>query len=230
MGNPLDSSMTGRRPGGVMAKRPLHFIWLLDCSGSMSLNGKIDALNTAIRELVPHMQRIAAQNSGAEVLVRAIRFSNGAQWHIAQPTLLSEFRWTDLNADPEARTEMAAALRMVAEELKMPPLSPRALPPAIVLISDGRPTDDFEDGMQTLLAEPWGKAATRLAIGIGSDAHQKTLRRFIDNPEIQVLQADNPESLVEYMRFVSASVLSGRRVTTAAPQPGQTTSSSNIIW
>ncbi|MGH9592203.1 MAG: vWA domain-containing protein, partial [Bryobacteraceae bacterium] len=130
---------------------------------------------------------------------------------------------------PEARTDMAAALRMVAEEMKMPPLSPRALPPAIVLISDGRPTDDFELGMQTLLAQPWGKASTRLAIGIGSDAHQKTLKRFIDNPEIQVLQADNPEALVEYMRFVSTSVLSGRRVVPAAPQPGQAPSS-NIIW
>jgi uncharacterized protein YegL len=229
VGNPLDSSVHGRRPGGVMAKRPLHFIWLLDCSGSMSLNGKIDALNTAIRELIPHMQRVASQNAGAEVLVRAIRFSNGAQWHVAQPSFLSEFRWMDLNAEPEARTEMGAALRMVAEEMKMPPLSPRSLPPALVLISDGRPTDDFEGGMQTLLAQPWGKAATRLAIGIGTDAHHKTLRRFIDNPEIQVLQAENPEALVEYMRFVSTSVLSGRRAS-VVPQPAPVAPPSSVIW
>jgi uncharacterized protein YegL len=229
MGNPLDTGIQIRRPGGVMAKRPLHFIWLLDCSGSMSLNGKIDALNTAIRELIPHMQRAAAQNSGAEVLIRAIRFSTAAQWHIAQPTLLSEFRWTDLTADPEARTNLGAALRLVAEEMKMPPLSPRSLPPALVLISDGRPTDDFEGGMQYLLSQPWGKASTRLSIGIGTDAHQKTLKRFIDNPEIHVLQADNPEALVEYMRFVSTSVLSGRKVSSVVPQPAQTAPSS-VIW
>ena len=227
----MDSSMNAKRPGGVMARRPLHFIWLLDCSGSMSIRGKIDALNTAIRELVPHMRQAAADNPGAEVLIRAIRFATGAQWHIPQPTLLSEFQWTDLNAEPEARTDMGAALRMVADEMKMPPMSARALPPAIVLISDGRPTDDFEGGMQALLAQPWGKASTRLAIGIGTDSYPKILKRFIDNPEIPVLQADYTDALVEYMRFVSTSVVSGRRVVAvAAPPVAQTPSTSSVIW
>lgn len=230
MAGSMDSSMTGKRPGGVMAKRPLHFIWLLDCSGSMSIRGKIDALNTAIRELIPHMRRASAENAGAEVLIRAIRFSTGAQWHIPQPTLLSEFHWTDLNAEPESRTDMGAALRMVADEMKMPPMSPRALPPALVMISDGRPTDDFDGGMQALLAQPWGKASTRLAIGIGGDTLPKTLKRFIDNPDIPVLQADYTDALVEYMRFVSTSVVSGRKVA-AVPAPEVTqTPTSSLVW
>ena len=32
------------RPGGEYASRPLHIIWLLDCSGSMGQSGKIEAL------------------------------------------------------------------------------------------------------------------------------------------------------------------------------------------
>ena len=36
-----------RRPGGKLAARPLHFIWLLDCSGSMHFDGKMAALNNA---------------------------------------------------------------------------------------------------------------------------------------------------------------------------------------
>ena len=39
-----------KRPGGELATRPLHFIWIADCSGSMSVDGKIQALNTAIRD------------------------------------------------------------------------------------------------------------------------------------------------------------------------------------
>lgn len=39
-----------KRPGGEMATRPLHFIWIADCSGSMGIDGKIQALNNAIRE------------------------------------------------------------------------------------------------------------------------------------------------------------------------------------
>ena len=65
-----------RRPGGELATRPLHFIWLADCSGSMGSDGKIQALNTAIREAVPHMQRVADENPNAHVLVRAVKFAS----------------------------------------------------------------------------------------------------------------------------------------------------------
>src|ERR1700683_1465271 len=51
-----DDALPPRRPGGQMAARPLHFIWLADGSGSMRVDGKIQALNNAIREAIPHMQ------------------------------------------------------------------------------------------------------------------------------------------------------------------------------
>src|SRR5436853_6251027 len=87
-----------RRPGGELATRPLHFIWLADCSGSMGSDGKIQALNTAIREAVPHMQRVADENPNAHVLVRAVKFASGAQWHISQETAMADFKWSDLKA------------------------------------------------------------------------------------------------------------------------------------
>src|SRR5512136_2952261 len=88
-----------RRPGGELATRPLHFIFMADCSGSMSVDGKIQSLNTAIREAIPNMQKVAKENPNAQVYVRAVRFSTGAQWHIAQPTRVEDFRWHDLSAD-----------------------------------------------------------------------------------------------------------------------------------
>ena len=45
-----------KRPGGELAARQLHFIWIADCSGSMGVDGKIEALNNAIDEAVPHMR------------------------------------------------------------------------------------------------------------------------------------------------------------------------------
>lgn len=144
-----------RRPGGEMATRPLHFIWIADCSGSMGVDGKIQALNNAIREAIPHMQEVADENPNAQVLVRALRFSTGAQWHITQPTPIADFKWENLNAD--GVTDLGQALNMVAEQLRIPPMTDRALPPVLVLISDGQPTDDFNAGLKTLLHEPWGK-------------------------------------------------------------------------
>ncbi|HOC21670.1 MAG: VWA domain-containing protein [Chloroflexi bacterium] len=194
-----------RRPGGELATRPLHFIWIADCSGSMSQDGKIQALNTAIREAIPHMQKVADENPNAQVWVRAIKFSNGAQWHISQPTPVADFRWTDLEA--EGVTDMGKAFSMVAEQLKIPPMTERALPPVLVLISDGQPTDDYQKGLQELLDQPWGKKAVRIAIAIGADADLDVLQKFIGNPEITPLQANNPEALVKYIRWVSTVVL-----------------------
>ena len=194
-----------RRPGGELATRPLHFIWLADCSGSMGQDGKIQSLDNAVREAVPHMQKVADENPNAHVLVRAVKFSNGAQWHISQATPVADFKWADLTAG--GTTDMGKALTMVAEQLKIPPMTDRALPPVLVLISDGQPTDNFAKGLAALMDQPWGKKAVRIAIAIGEDADLDVLQQFIGHPEIQPLRANNPEALVRYIRWVSTAVL-----------------------
>jgi uncharacterized protein YegL len=205
-------------PGGELASRPLHFIWIADCSGSMGVDGKIQQLNFAIRDAIPHMQKVAEDNPNAAVLVRAIRFSNGAQWHIAQPTPMAEFKWPDLEA--MGVTDMGMALTLLAEQLKIPPMSERALPPVLVLISDGRPTDDFQKGLSALMSEPWGRKAVRLAIAIGEDADYDVLQRFIGHPELKPLQASNPESLVRHIRWVSTAVLKSASSPASQPREG----------
>ncbi len=157
-----------KRPGGELATRPLHFIWIADCSGSMSIDGKIQALNNAIREALPHMRTVADENPNAEVLVRALKFSTGAQWHVSQPTPVADFKWVDLQT--EGVTDLGRALTMLAEQLRIPPMTDRALPPVLVLISDGCPTDDFTKG----LASPDGRAVGQKG---GAHRHRHWRRR-----------------------------------------------------
>ncbi len=192
-------------PGGALAKRPLHFIWLADCSGSMSVDGKIQSLNQAIREAIPHMRSVAGENPNADVLVRAIKFSSGAEWHVAQPTPVESFQWTDLGAD--GVTDLGKALSMVAQQLSMPPMVSRALPPVLVLVSDGMPTDDFNSGLNQLMALPWGKKAVRISIAIGRDAEKDPLQKFIGHSELEPLQANNHDKLVNYIKWASTAVL-----------------------
>lgn len=193
-----------RRPGGALATRPLHFIWITDCSGSMA-GDKIQSLNHAIREAIPAMQGVAQENPYANVLVRAVKFSDAAQWHLEEPTAVADFKWEDLDAD--GLTDMGRAMSLVAEQLKMPPMTDRALPPVLVLISDGQPTDDFEAGLAQLMALPWGKKAVRIGIAIGDDADHDVLQKFINHPDLKPLQANNAEQLVRYIRWVSTAVL-----------------------
>jgi uncharacterized protein YegL len=197
--------MNTNSPGGAISTRPLHFIWLLDCSGSMSSDGKIQALNNAIREAIPHMRVVADENPNAEILIRVLKFSSGAQWHVPQPTPVSSFQWTDIEAG--GVTDMGKAFKMVAEQLRMPPMSERALPPVLVLVSDGQPTDDYMAGFNELMSEPWGRKAVRISIAIGRDTDYEILQKFIGNSEMTVLEADNPEMLVRRIRWVSTAVL-----------------------
>jgi len=164
-------------PNVRLASRPLHFIYLCDCSGSMEAQGKIQALNQAIRQSLPGMAAVARDNPEARVLVRAVRFADRAAWHIAAPTPMEELHWQDLQAG--GVTALGEALELVAAELRSPPMEERALPPVLVLISDGQPTDDFELGLQTLMAQPWARRAVRLAIAMGHDADAEVLQRFI---------------------------------------------------
>ena len=214
-----------RRPGGELATRPLHFIWIADCSGSMTVDGKIQALNNAIRESIPHMQGVADENPNADVLVRALSFSSGAQWHLSQATKVADFRWENLDA--AGVTDMGQALKMVAEQLRMPPMTDRALPPVLVLISDGMPTDDFNAGLATLMQEPWGKKAVRIAIAIGEDADLEVLQKFIGHPEIKPLQANSPEALVRYIKWVSTAVLKSASAP-SSQAPGSAVPTSNV--
>lgn len=233
--------MTVLRPGGEISTRPLHFIWIADCSGSMSYDGKIQSLNNAIREAIPHMRKVADENPFAKVLVRAVKFSNGAEWHIAQPVPVEQFEWKDLTTS--GQTDMGRALRLVADQLKIPPMEERALPPVLVLISDGHPTDDYAGGLKALLDLPWGKKAVRIAIAIGNDANPDVLKKFINHPEIEPLQANNPESLVRYIRWVSTAVLqsasspasqpanaSGAVVNIPIPKPPTDPSGAGDVW
>src|SRR5262245_33248186 len=187
------------RPGGALATRTLQFIWIVDCSGSMQ-GKKIKDLNLAIREALA-AETIVYRGHNAQVLMRAVRFSDSAGWHVAQPTDVHEFKWTDLTAD--GVTDMGQALGIVAEALKIENMPPRGLPPVLVLISDGQPTDNFTKGLTKLMAEPWGVKAVRVAIAIGDDADLNVLQQFIGNVEVKPLRADNARDLAKKIRWAS---------------------------
>lgn len=203
------------RPGAQLARRPLHFFLLADCSGSMAASGKMSALNTAIREVLPHLAETSHGNPHAEVSVRAIGFSTGARWHVEDPTHPDELVWNDL--EPGGYTDLGAALDLLATALTVPPMEERALPPAIVLVSDGMPTDDFQESLSALMALPWGARAVRMAVAIGQDAAYDTLTAFIGDPAIEPVTASNPEQLLMALRWATEHV--ARAASSLAPVP-----------
>jgi len=193
-------------PGGGISKRPLHFIIAADCSGSMT-GEKIQALNYAVADMLPHLADWERTQEQARVLVRAVSFGEEVRWHVAEPTPVTSLRWPPLRA--KGPTPMGAALASIAEVLAPGRLERRALRPALLLITDGRPTDKddgFERGLAALLATPAGRSALRLALAIGDDAVHEPLTRFIDDPSVPVLVADSAEEIADCLVAASIAV------------------------
>jgi uncharacterized protein YegL len=200
-----EQASTPRTLGGPMSRRQLHFMWILDVSGSMRADGKIQALNVAISEALPSLRAAAQGNMSADVMVRAVTFSTGANWHFADPIPVGEFRWTPVEAG--GFTDMGAALSLAAEGLRVPPMPERGLSPVLVLVSDGQPTDNFADGLRQLLDTTWGSRAIRLAIAIGRDADQTVLQTFIGHESGQrPVLANNPDAIIAAIRWASTAV------------------------
>lgn len=204
-------------PDVQLSRRPLHFIYLCDCSGSMRASSKMQALNQAIRQSLPEMVQVSQQNPEAQILVRVLSFADQAVWHLGTPTPVDQVlqQWKDLEAG--GLTAMGEAMKQLAAVLRTPPMDQRALPPVLVLISDGAPTDDFLDGLRALMAEPWAAKAVRLAIAIGHDADLEVLQQFIGTDigrnARRPLQANDSNTLARYIQWASTAVVG------AASQP-----------
>ncbi|MFD7838833.1 protein kinase [Streptomyces sp. NPDC059761] len=186
-------------PGGPMSRMPLHFIWLLDCSHSMSLNGKITAVNYAVRETIATMRWHANDNPGKALMVRALTFNSGARWHIEEPWDIHQMAWRDVDAYGDR--DMGAAFRLAARALHIPPMPQWAWQVVLALVSDGQPTDDWRSGLRELDASPWGRHAARVAVAVGADADRSVLKEFLADDELQPLDTFAPEQLARSIRW-----------------------------
>lgn len=195
----------GNRPGSgeELGALPLHFIWIVDCSNSMNTQSRIQALNFAIEECLPHIRQIVDDQVGVKVFMRALRFSDGVKWHVEEPTDVQEFRWEPLVAD--GVTEMGRAFKELAKVLHTDKMPRRGLPPVLVLVSDGEPTDEWEGPLKDLLALPWAMKAVKIAIGIGN-ADMQVLQKFLGNNEAKPLRSDNAKDLVSKIKWAATSI------------------------
>lgn len=199
-----------------LARRQLHVILALDCSGSMQ-GDRIASLNYALRTTLPELRKVAEENPEIDVRLRVLRFSTEAAWHVADPVPVAQARWTDLTAGGE--TSMGAALRVIGQALSAEAMPGRQLPPVIVMASDGYPTDDWEEGLAAFFTADHAASATRLAIAIGGEADLEVLERFIRHPSLRPLRANNASDLVRHIKWATTAPVKTASSPTNAPDP-----------
>ena len=98
-----------QRPGGELATRPIHFFWVVDCSGSMH-GEKIGIVNNTIQECIPEMRSAADNNPNAQLLIRALQFSSGASWITSSPVPVEDYGWEKLKKLPWFRKAVKIAI------------------------------------------------------------------------------------------------------------------------
>ncbi|MFE7782294.1 vWA domain-containing protein [Streptomyces nigrescens] len=198
----------GAAPRFMAAKaRPLPVLVLADVSGSMGEpQEKIDVLNECIRRMFDDFA--TADVGRGAIHVGVIAFSRGrADLHLDMVPA-AEASWTDMEA--HGGTPLGAAFELADAVLRDESAVPaRAFSPTLVLVSDGMPTDEWEEALDRLLVSPKGSKANRLAIAIGPDMTEQAkavLRRFVSDEANGVFEAQDVGRIQQYFRWVTVTV------------------------
>ncbi len=192
----------------MSSARPLPVILLADVSGSMSENGKIQALNDAVSEMIAAFAE--EEDSRAEIHVSVITFGSGGATVHKPLRPAKETQWEPMQA--YGRTPMGEAFGVARAMLEDRDTIPsRAYRPTLVLVSDGVPTDDWRGPLEGLLKSERASKATRFAMGIGADADNETLAAFLASDEGRVFEAHEARQIKSFFRWVTMSVTTRSR-------------------
>ena len=183
-------------------RRTMVLFFVVDTSGSMN-GAKIGTVNSAIEEIVPELKDISEKNADAQIKIATLAFSTGARWVDSAPVAAENFRWNYLDAN--GVTDLGEACIQLNEKLSRNAFMSDAtgsFAPAIFLLSDGEPTDNYKYGLEKLKQNNWYKKAIKVAVAIGEDANKTVLSDFTGNIE-SVITVHTPEALKKWIQFVS---------------------------
>lgn len=207
-------------------RRTMTLFFLIDTSGSMEGN-KIGAVNDAVVNVLPMLNDISETNPDAEIKVAALEFSNGVNWLYDEPKLAKDFIWQDVAAS--GLTSLGAACSELASKLSRSggfmQSASGSFAPAIILLSDGGPTDDYNTGLAKLKANNWFKSAIRIAIAIGDDADKDVLKDFTGSSEA-VITVHNIDALKQIIRVVAVT---SSQIGSKSSTAGETTKQEQVV-
>ena len=207
-------------------RRTMTLFFLIDTSGSMEGN-KIGAVNDAVVNVLPMLNDISETNPDAEIKVAALEFSNGVNWLYDEPKLAKDFIWQDVAAS--GLTSLGAACSELASKLSRSggfmQSASGSFAPAIILLSDGGPTDDYNSGLAKLKSNNWFKSAIKIAIAIGDDADKDVLKDFTGSSEA-VITVHNIDALKQIIRVVAVT---SSQIGSKSSTAGETTKQEQVV-
>lgn len=183
--------------------RKLPVYLLLDASGSMC-GEPIQAVSNGLQIFA---QAIASDPYALETAhVGVVVFASDAK-EVAPLVEAAQFQPPTLQAS--GCTELGAALRLVKKcaekEVKLTTATEKGdWKPLVFIMTDGGPTDDWQQGLQEFRQYKWG---TVVACAAGPCADVGVLNQIADS--VVYLDSADSDALKNYFRWLSASVGQG---------------------
>lgn len=189
------------------APKALPVILMLDGSGSMSFNGKIASLNNAVQAMIRTFAKESQKDM--EIWVSIILFSGETarvhtEYTPAQELEAKGFERLEANGRTPLGSALTLAKEMIEDKSKTPS---RAYRPAVILVSDGKPNDEWKEPMQAFM-EGRSAKCERFAMPIGDEANQsKAIRQFLGEEYIENLYyADEAKDIANAFSCITMSI------------------------
>ena len=189
--------------------KAMPVILLLDVSGSMSHDGKIEHLNEAVLDMMTAFNK-EMTSSERIYKVAVITFGTGATVaeEFDEPVKILE-RYRDLKAG--GQTYLGAALLKAKKMIENREIVPSYwYNPAVLLLSDGKPYGEDKGYWEECMDEfcnqgRSGSKTQRFAIALGADADTNILGQFTGNSS-NVMHAEDATELLKNFREVTNTV------------------------
>lgn len=186
----------------VAKARPLPVILLLDRSGSMG-GEKISTLNAAVNEMIESFK--TAGQGEVEINLGVISFGDGGASYDLQLQSVASVNGISLQAS--GGTPMGMALRMAKDLIEDKEIIPsKGYRPAVVLVSDGAPNDDWEEPMNDFISGGRSSKCVRFAMAIGTNQEDPVLNKFLSGTENKVFLASEASKIRDFFKVVTMSV------------------------
>ena len=102
---------------------------------------------------------------------------------------------------------MGTALLMAKDLIEDKEIIPsKGYRPAVVLVSDGAPNDDWQQPMENFISNGRSSKCERFAMAIGTTQEDPVLNKFLSGTENKVFLASDASKIRDFFKFVTMSV------------------------